>query len=71
MAPEIVSVVLTGAVVLLGVWLRVDAVRTELGTRIEGVNAQIDVLADEVRHVAADVGYLRGRQDERDRRDES
>ena len=74
MTPELISVVLTGAAVLLGVWriqahyeTRNDAAHSELRTAIAGVAADVAKVAADVAKVAADVAYLRGRQDERDR----
>lgn len=67
MTPEIVSVVLTGAGILLGVW-RIQAhyeTRNEAAHR--ALAGQIEAVAANVSKVAADVAYLRGRQDERDR----
>ena len=74
MTPELISVVLTGATVLLGVWriqahyeTRNEAAHAELRTAIAGVAADVARVAADVAKVAADVAYLRGRQDERDR----
>lgn len=74
MTPELVSVVLTGAAVLLGVWRiqahyesRNEAAHAELRTAIARVTADVAKVAADVAKVAADVAYLRGRQDERDR----
>ena len=78
MTPEIVSVALTGAGVLLGVWrilahyaTRNETVRVELTRRIDEVRSnlsgQIAKVTVDVAGVAADVAYLRGRQGERDR----
>ena len=67
MTPEIVSVVLTGAGVLLGVW-RIQAhyeMRNE--TAHVELRGAIAHLATTLAKVAEDVAYLRGRQDERDR----
>ena len=67
MTLEIVSVVLTGAGVLLGVW-RIQAhyeTRNEAAHR--ALAGQIEAVAANVSKVAVDVAYLRGRQDERDR----
>ena len=67
MTPEIVSVVLTGAGVLLGVW-RIQAhyeMRNE--TAHAELRGAIARLAATLAKVAEDVAYLRGRQDERDR----
>ena len=67
MTPEIVSVVLTGAGVLLGVW-RIQAhyeMRNE--TAHAELRGAIVHLAATLAKVAEDVAYLRGRQDERDR----
>ena len=67
MTPEIVSVVLTGAGVLLGVW-RIQAhyeMRNETAhAELRGVIAHLAAI---LAKVAEDVAYLRGRQDERDR----
>jgi len=69
--PELLSVVLTGAGVLLGVWrihahyeTRNDAAHAELRAAIARV---ADDLRPTLVKVAEDVAYLRGRQDERDR----
>ena len=74
MTPEIVSVVHTGVGVLIGVWRiqahyesRNDGAHADLGRRIDGVGTRLDAPGDQVAKVAADVAYLRGRQDERDR----
>ena len=74
MTPELISVVLTGAAVLLGVWriqahyeTRNDSAHFELRAAIAGVAADVAKVAADVAKVAADVAYLRGRQDERDR----
>lgn len=71
MTPELISVVLTGAAVLLGVWrihahyeTRNDAAHAELRAAIARV---ADDLRPTLAKVAEDVAYLRGRQDERDR----
>ena len=71
MTPELLSVVLTGAGVLLGVWrihahyeTRNDAAHAELRAAIARV---ADDLRPTLVKVAEDVAYLRGRQDERDR----
>ena len=71
MTPELLSVVLTGAAVLLGVWrihahyeTRNDAAHAELRAAIVRV---ADDLRPTLVKVAEDVAYLRGRQDERDR----
>lgn len=71
MTPELLSVVLTGAGVLLGVWrihahyeTRNDAAHAELRAAIARV---ADDLRPTLVNVAEDVAYLRGRQDERDR----
>ena len=68
MTAEIVSVVVTGVGVLLGVWriqahyeARNDSAHAALGQKIDAVREQLA-------KVAADVAYLRGRNDERDRR---
>ena len=74
MTPGLISVVLTGAAVLLGVWriqahyeTRNDAAHAELRAAIAGVAADVARVAADVAKAAADVAYLRGRQDERDR----
>ena len=71
MTPALLSVVLTGAGVLLGVWRihahyepRTDAAHAELRAAIARV---ADDLRPTLVKVAEDVAYLRGRQDERDR----
>lgn len=71
MTPELLSVVLTGAGVLLGVWrihahyeTRNDAAHAELRAAIARV---ADDLRPTLVKVAEDVAYLRGRQDERAR----
>ncbi|MYD88532.1 MAG: hypothetical protein F4018_18880 [Acidobacteria bacterium] len=71
MTPALLSVVLTGAGVLLGVWrihahyeTRNDAAHAELRAAIARV---ADDLRPTLVKVAEDVAYLRGRQDERDR----
>lgn len=58
--PEIVSIVLTGIGVLLGVW----RIQAHYETRNEAAHAELRGLLVKV---AEDVAYLRGRQDERDR----
>ncbi len=75
---EIVSVVLTGIGVLIGVWRiqalnesRNDRARADLARRIDGLGTRLDALCDQVAKVASDVAYLRGRQDERDRTDKT
>ena len=60
MNPEIVSIVLTGIGVLLGVW----RIQAHYETRNEAAHAELRGLLVKV---AEDVAYLRGRQDERDR----
>lgn len=85
MTLEIVSVLLTGIGVLIGVWRiqahyenRNDRAHADLGRRIDGLGTRVETLGDglgtrveglstQVVKVAADVAYLRGRQDERDR----
>ena len=78
MALEIVSVVLTGVGVLLGVWriqahyeVRNEAAHADLARKIDGgldsLGVALAKVAADVAKVAADVAYLRGRQDERDR----
>ena len=60
MNPEIVSIVLTGIGVLLGV----RRIQAHYETRNEAAHAELRGL---LVTVAEDVAYLRGRQDERDR----
>ncbi len=76
--PELISVVLTGAAVLLGVWriqahyeTRNEAAHAELRAAIarvaDDLRSTLATMAADIAKVAADVAYLRGRQDERDR----
>ena len=58
--PEIVSIVLTGIGVLLGVWW----IQAHYETRNEAAHSELRGLLVKV---AEDVACLRGRQDERDR----
>ena len=74
MTPEVISVVLTGVAVLLGVWriqahyeTRNEAAHAELRAAIARVADDVAKVAADLAKVAADVAYLRGRQDERDR----
>ena len=71
MTAELIGTVLTGVGVLLGVWriqahyeTRNEAAHAELARKIDG---GLDSLRGQIAAVAADVAYLRGRQDERDR----
>ena len=67
MTSEIVSVVLTGAGVLLGVWRIQAHYETRNGTAHAVLREAIAHLAATLARGAEDVAYLRGRQDERDR----
>ena len=74
MTLEILSILLTGVGVFIGVWRiqahyesRNDRAHADLGRRIDGLGTRLDALGDQVAKVAADVAYLRGRQDGRDR----
>ena len=74
MTLEILSILLTGVGVLIGVWRiqahyesRNDRAHADLGRRIDGLGTRLAAIGDQVAKVAADVACLRGRQDERDR----
>ena len=63
---------------LLGVWriqahyeTRNETAHAELRAAIAQLAATVTEVAADVAKVAADVAYLRGRQDERDRRDQA
>ena len=67
MTLEIVSVVLTGFGVLLGVWRIQAHYETRNETAHTELRTAVAALAADVKKIAEDVAYLRGRQDERDR----
>lgn len=78
MTPELIGTVIAGAGVLLGVWriqahceTRNETAHAELRAAIAQLAATVTKVAADVAKVAADVAYLRGRQDERDRRDQA
>lgn len=72
MTPELISVVLTGAAVLLGVWriqahyeTRNETAHAELRAAIARVGDDLAKVAADAAKVAADVAYLRGRRSPR------
>ena len=77
LSAEVISVIVVGAGVLLGVWRMVEAVRRDLSKRIDDVNRCVDdvrqgltmrtdVIGRDVASIARDVSFLAGRQAERD-----